>query len=284
MIKASIWLIAIFLCLSVSALDSPDKSKPEVRRTISSQESDARIAKLAAEVRENKEAFLNQLSKNPIRSFDGKWIDLVLFSRGKKSAEYAKTDPRGRLRIINGKVISSDGNGTLLLSVDWDPEGKVFLKNYPEKVEAGMTVAAWAMEYGSHGYTSPSGTAGKLTIYDYGNLPDEKQMEMFQAELAKDKLLEEQSLKEKEAQAAALKLKQEEENSKRTVSREASLLRFQMMQAENGLPTFQYELGLRYLKGDGLERNETKALEWFRMAAAGGNKDAEKKLAELARK
>lgn len=43
----------------------------------------------------------------------------------------------------------------------------------------------------------------------------------------------------------------------------------------------QYELGKCYLNGKGVKQNRDKAIEWFEKAAAGGDQDAVKKLAEL---
>ena len=52
----------------------------------------------------------------------------------------------------------------------------------------------------------------------------------------------------------------------------------QMRRAEEGSAQAQYDLGLRYLSGDGVEQNELKALEWLDKAAKSGSKDAERKL------
>jgi TPR repeat protein len=58
-------------------------------------------------------------------------------------------------------------------------------------------------------------------------------------------------------------------------------IEFQKKRAEDGSPTAQYDLGLRYLSGDGVEKDIDLANKWLKAAAKNGNKDAEKKLAEL---
>jgi TPR repeat protein len=59
------------------------------------------------------------------------------------------------------------------------------------------------------------------------------------------------------------------------------VVEFEKEQAEAGSPTYQYALGLRYLTGDGLEKDLPTARSWFEKAAKNGNKDAIKKLEEL---
>jgi TPR repeat protein len=67
---------------------------------------------------------------------------------------------------------------------------------------------------------------------------------------------------------------EKEELLKRTVA-------FEKEQAAAGSPTFQYELGVRYLTGDGVEPDLTEAKNWLTKAAKNGNKDAVAKLEEL---
>ena len=56
---------------------------------------------------------------------------------------------------------------------------------------------------------------------------------------------------------------------------------FERKNAEQGSPWAQYALGVRYLKGDGLEPDETKAREWLEKAAKKGDSRAKKKLEEI---
>lgn len=59
------------------------------------------------------------------------------------------------------------------------------------------------------------------------------------------------------------------------------VLEFQMKRAEVGSPTAQYELGMRYLTGKGVEKNLTEARKWLEAAAKQDNIWAKRKLKEL---
>ena len=56
---------------------------------------------------------------------------------------------------------------------------------------------------------------------------------------------------------------------------------FQKQRAAAGSDTAQYDLGVRYLKGDGVEANPEQARYWLERAATNGNSLAVKKLEEI---
>jgi hypothetical protein len=58
-------------------------------------------------------------------------------------------------------------------------------------------------------------------------------------------------------------------------------LLWQLERAQAGSPTAMRSIGMRYLTGDGLEKNETKAREWLKKGADGGDSAAIKELARL---
>lgn len=62
---------------------------------------------------------------------------------------------------------------------------------------------------------------------------------------------------------------------------EQNVIEFQMKQALRGSSRSQYDLGMRYLNGEGLNQNQELAVEWLRKSAEGGFKDAEVKLQML---
>lgn len=74
----------------------------------------------------------------------------------------------------------------------------------------------------------------------------------------------------------------------KTPEQKAKLLQktieFQKKRAEAGSPTSQYDLGMRYLNGDGLEKNPELAKKWLKAAATNGNSQAVKQLEELDKK
>ncbi len=55
----------------------------------------------------------------------------------------------------------------------------------------------------------------------------------------------------------------------------------QMKRAEGGSAQAQYDLGLRYLSGDGVGKDDAKAREWLEKSAEGGNSEAKRKLESL---
>lgn len=61
-------------------------------------------------------------------------------------------------------------------------------------------------------------------------------------------------------------------------------IEFQKKRAAEGSPSAQYELGLRYLHGDGLEKNEAEGHKWIEQSAKNDYTQAKKKLEELDRK
>jgi hypothetical protein len=62
---------------------------------------------------------------------------------------------------------------------------------------------------------------------------------------------------------------------------EEHVVAFQKQRAEQGSVSAQYELGLRYLSGNGVEQNVQLARKWLQMAADGGDSRAARKVAEL---
>jgi uncharacterized membrane protein len=58
-------------------------------------------------------------------------------------------------------------------------------------------------------------------------------------------------------------------------------IEFQKKRAEEGSPSAQYELGLRYLKGDGLEKDVEAGRKWLEKSAQQDYSLAKKKLEEL---
>ncbi len=59
------------------------------------------------------------------------------------------------------------------------------------------------------------------------------------------------------------------------------LLDFQTKRAEAGSPTAQYELGVRYLTGNGVQKNLLEARKWLAASAKQDNVWAQRKLKEL---
>ena len=72
--------------------------------------------------------------------------------------------------------------------------------------------------------------------------------------------------------------------SKLEQERQAAIPRivvFQMRQASNGYPSFQFELAKRYLRGDGIETNRALAIHWLQSACTNGESQASNLLRQI---
>lgn len=65
-------------------------------------------------------------------------------------------------------------------------------------------------------------------------------------------------------------------------ARDERVLKYQIEQAEKGLPSFQFIMGKRYQTGNGVPRDVKMAREFFQKSAAQGDTDAKTALKELA--
>jgi hypothetical protein len=70
-------------------------------------------------------------------------------------------------------------------------------------------------------------------------------------------------------------------NTEQVFDDKETLLSYQKEQAEKGNAESQYAVGIRYLTGNGLEKNEQLAIEWLQRASSGGNLKARAKLRDL---
>ena len=64
-------------------------------------------------------------------------------------------------------------------------------------------------------------------------------------------------------------------------AREAGLDELTIDAAEQGVATAQYNLGVHYLEGEGVEKDSVEAVAWFRKAADQGFPNAQKALTLL---
>jgi TPR repeat protein len=62
---------------------------------------------------------------------------------------------------------------------------------------------------------------------------------------------------------------------------ERRVVAFQKKCAQEGSPSAQYQLGLRYLKGEGVPKDLAEARKWLSLAAKDGHSYAKRKLEEM---
>jgi TPR repeat protein len=59
------------------------------------------------------------------------------------------------------------------------------------------------------------------------------------------------------------------------------MIPWSLLQASNGLPSFQHEVAMMYLSGDGVPKDRELALHWLRAAVTNNYKISAAKLREL---
>jgi hypothetical protein len=129
-----------------------------------------------------------------------------------------------------------------------------------------------------------------LQILEYGtpcepraNLAPDQAAEMEKAkqlcwESAQAKL---EMIKKKLNADVSAKSEKQAADEKKRIETAQRVVKWQMDQAEKGYPSAQCSLGLRYLKGDGVPKDEKLGREWLEKAAAQGDGEAKAALAKL---
>jgi TPR repeat protein len=183
-------------------------------------------------------------------------------------------------QFIEGKVLQVVKDGILVdvtppyYGVGQVPDTKiVFVANHPSQktLADGQRVSVQASSAGRYQYTAVSGATKTVERYDATTPPEQakQQEEAFNREMAWMEY--EQKLKAKAAAAEAERVK---EMKKRAII-------YQHQQASNGYPSFQLELGKRYLRGDGVETNIALARHWLTAACTNGEVQATNLLKQL---
>lgn len=145
----------------------------------------------------------------------------------------------------------------------------VMLKNYPfaRSVVDGEAINCEADADGRYQYVATSG--GSKTIEQY-RCPDPPPPPRPPTE-------EELRAARRREQAAWLRAELERDAMKSRV------LAYQHQQASNGYPSFQLELGKRYLRGDGVPTNWVMATHWLQSACTNRDSEASNLLSQIRR-
>lgn len=174
--------------------------------------------------------------------------------------------------LFNGNVISvADGgilvSGYLVSSIFG--QTLFFVKDYPFQVTDGRQVRGTAfMSSQVYQYVTALGAVKTVVMLDYGRKCDPSvtvvQIKAIEGEV-----------KSLEAKIAAVK---KEELLKANTAKK---LKTYTEKANAGDPFGEYQLGLMYLNGEGVEKDRGAAWKWFIKAADGGNRDAKEALQQL---
>jgi TPR repeat protein len=180
---------------------------------------------------------------------------------------------------VRGKILSVVEEGLL---INCNQAGNVFLKHYPgfsSELTDGASVACFAIPDGRYQYKAVSGAFTTVPALEYGRIFDpEKDHFALMSRFTQDGPVNVKVLSPEEL--AALKAQAETAKAHIKAKADDAVLKFQMEQAENGSPDNQYKMGLRYLTGEGVPANKSRAIDLLTKASAQGNKDAEEALAK----
>jgi hypothetical protein len=168
--------------------------------------------------------------------------------------------------VIYGHVIQILPNGFLVGTEklkNWArEEHTIFLKNPPQHKTAidGSIVIEFAIRAGRYQYTDTGGAVRTIDAYDFG------------VPASRDELTAAEKKRAEAEESARLKAREEARQAaaRRKLDTDLRVLAFQKLQATNGVGYAQYELGLRYLNGDGLPKNLELARHWLTRAATNG--------------
>jgi hypothetical protein len=195
---------------------------------------------------------------------------LLVFVMIASSAEFRKI--RGQVEYVGpdngwipfgGKVIQVLGPGCYLANERYSDTMVVFTNAPHGKVDGDTIKAAPCRYVGNHNYTTVLGAGKTVRILDYGVQVDPP-LEVQNAWTAK---IRSQIEKEQERKQKA----------------DATALAYQLKQASNGVRTAQYDIGMRYLRGNGVPKDTNAAVVWLQKAAAQDSIEAKVVLNNLGR-
>lgn len=201
------------------------------------------------------------------RKVEGVTYDLRSFEASRRPNSFVGRRPPqlDDWGTVSGKVISVTSEGVLLLKLN---NSVIFVTGAlpGEPVDGRYFWDIYAKHTGAYQYTSVAGALKTVPLYDCGT----EDYDAFQKAFD---ILTKGAIAFKEAEHKAL--------TEKLSAADVKALEFQVKRAQEGSASAQYDLGIRYLDGKGVERNEDKALEWLKKSAAQDNIPAKQKLKEL---
>ncbi len=149
----------------------------------------------------------------------------------------------------------------------------------------GARVLCLAREVEFMEYKTVLGANSRVPAYDYGTVPTEKEVAPLREKLKREEAArmasEERTRKAAEqAKREAIEARQKQINAARSAMT-ARTVAYQFAQASNGLPSFQIELGKRFMRGDGVETNLALARHWLQSACTNGESEATNLLRQI---
>ena len=184
------------------------------------------------------------------------------------------------------KVVQVVGRDILARASSSDP-ALYYFKNVPsaDSLVDGEWVDVRAMPDGFHEYKTVLGANARVYAYNCGTIPSAEETAPLLKTWREHEALTRARIEKEEAAVREAKAKAEASSRAQMANRErarvAKIISYQLTQASNGFPSFQLEIGKRYLKGDGVETNIDLARHWLSSAATNGESQAVKLLSSI---
>lgn len=287
------------------------------RRAAMERERRAAIAQAEAQEKElAKQARLNLIDQN--RAARERQGEAMLRSREER-AQLAKLTEEWR--VVNGTTNNMAWAGwktvtgySMETHDGWiklrTRDGDICLTNLPVQLADGESVSVQAADTGLHRYTTRLGKAATGTFitlrkYDCGRpcpppavwlasakLREEQESRLRTEEDARMRVALDQNKADVEAferaqaeeaeHELAVKKKQLDAIAAESLATQNRVITFQHQQASNGYGSFQFELGRRYLLGNGVPQSKQLATFWLQSACTNGLSEATNLLAKIA--
>ena len=206
-------------------------------------------------------------------------------------------------RPLAGKVFQVIDDNNLLIREDakylHQLGDLVHLRNYPYAVIDGEIVFTVARKGARYRYTSVLGASKTIASLDYGEaseadllassdrrkaFEERKRRELYDRLDQQTRADEEAAIKAQEAADAKLKeliSLRERQREQKEKEVEEKVIAFLIRQAGNGVGYAQLDLGVRYLKGDGVEVDKKLAKHYLELAKGNGEDKADAYLKQL---
>ena len=178
--------------------------------------------------------------------------------------KYRDTDKRW-YHFGPARVVQILGPREMLVSQErFDEIPIIYVTNYPTAdLVDGKKIWFNAMQTGRYEYITTLGANARIVKFDFGSdIPASEELVWEQRYATTEGWAETWIANQRTKATTAHQKLIDDQTARRAAESKAmvgKVLVLQMQQASNGLPSFQYDLGMRYLAGNGVESNRAVA-------------------------
>ena len=218
---------------------------------------------------------------NPVTPYEYRKVQNQVYQIDPDRLHLSEENPGKWHFFRDAKVVQVLGKDAVLFTLPGS--SRIFhLRNHPYQMVDDQTFSFAAKSVGVFEYQTVLGARKTVSSFDHGETPTQEEIESFkkhrreeaEREAVASKLARDEALKkaaeEQKAMAETLKLKKQAADQK--------VLEFQKKRAAEGFAQAQYDLGIRYLTGDGVGKDEAEGRKWIQLAADQNLLPAKKKL------